>query len=182
MKTLFLILIPCILFKVEVFAQDYASVSNSSVNSGMPNTSKKLMSYDFEVYNFVPEAMQKVTPEMAGNHFLGNDVAKKMYLFEDAYTYTEPIAPGNPATRTMYKKPVVYSAVKKIESFLKKSIKNKELTIEEATGKFNKVLDVALNIKVLNTEKFEETIKEQKGNGADLLTLFSQVHLSYTNN
>jgi hypothetical protein len=182
MKTLFLILIPFMRLKVEVFAQDYASVNTSSNNAGMPNTSKKLMSYDFEVYNYVPEAMQKVTPDMAGNHFLGDDNAKKMYLFEEAYTYTEPIAPGNPATRTMYKKPVIYSSVKKIESLLKKSIKNKELTVEEATAKFNKVLDVVLNIKVLNTEKFEDTIKQQKGNASDLLTLFTEVHLSYTNN
>jgi len=43
-------------------------------------------------------------------------------------------------------------------------------------------LDVALNIKGLNTNKFEETIKAQGNNASDLLTLFTQVHLNYTNN
>ncbi len=182
MRTLMLMLVPFVLFKVQVFAQDFATVSSSDYNKGMPNTSKKMASYDFEVYNYVSEAMKKVSDDEAGNHFLGNDIAKKMYLFEEAYTYTEPIAPGNPAMRTMYKKPVIYSSVKRIEKYLKKSVNSKEFTMGEANAKFNKVLDVVLNIKGLNTDKFEESIKAQGNNASDLLVLFTQVHLSYTNN
>ncbi len=182
MKTKLMLIIVALMFlKGHLFAQDYA-VTNTSFNKNLPNTSKKLATYDFEVYNYVPEAMKKVTDDMAGNHFLGPEIAKKMYLLDESYTYTELIAPGNPATRTMYKKPVIYNAVVKIDRYIKKCVKTKELTLEEATSKFNKVLDVALNVRSVNTDQFEETIKAQGNNVADVLSLFTEVHLNYTNN
>ncbi len=182
MKTLILIIVPLILIKAQLFAQDFATVGSSSYDKSMPKSSKNIISYEFEVYNYVPDEITKVSDDMAGKHFLGNEIAKKMYLFDEAYTYTEAIAPGNPATRTMFKKPLIYSSVIKIEKLLKKNVKSKDLTLDEATVKFNKVLDVALNIKGLNTDKFEGTIKAQGNNASDLLSLFLQVHLSYTNN
>ena len=175
-------MVPFMLIKAQVFSQEFASVNKTSYEKSLPNSSKKLISYDFEVYNYVPEELKKVSEEDAGNHFLGSEIAKKKYLLDEAYTYQEPIAPGNPATRTMYKKAVVYTSVIKIEKFLKKGIKSKEITVEEATKQFNKVLDVALNIKSLNTEKFEESIKEQGNNVADIIILYAYVHLNYTNN
>ena len=52
--------------------------------------------------------------------------------------------------------------------------------MDEASVKMNKVLDVALTTKGVNTEKFEDSIKSAN-NADELLTLYSQVRLNYNN-
>lgn len=160
------------------YSQTVASLNNSSYTK-ITNTDK-LSNFNFEVYNFIPEEIKNVTEEMAGSHFLGEDIAKKVYLFEQAYTYTVAISPGNPSTRTMFRKPVVYNSVRKIEHYLKKSVKKGLLTIEEARNDFNKVLDVALTTKSMNTNSFEDSIKSIN-DSSDLLTAYSQVNLHFSN-
>ena len=164
-----------------MFGQDVASISTkTSFEKDLPNVTEKEVSVRFEVYNIIPEEIKKVNDEMAGTHFLGNEIAKKIYLFEQAYTYTVAISPGNPAQKTMFRKPLIYNSVREIERLLRKSVKSGKMTMDEATGKFNKVLDVAINIKSTNTGKFEEIIKS-KENSSDLLALYTQVNLNYVN-
>lgn len=180
MKNVVFIFTIYILLHNNVIAQDVASVNRPSYDKPFSEVTGKMASFDFEVYNFIPEELKKVTIEMAGTHFLGDEIAKKIYLFEDAYTYKVAIAPGNPATRTMFRKQTMYNSVRKIEKFLKKSLKNHTFTLDEAMVKFNKVLDVAITTKGVNTQKFEDTIKSNN-NSQDLLALFTQVRLNYTN-
>jgi len=186
MKTLYLNILAFIFINFGVVSgQEVASVNKSSAETGnktsttnmLPGESEKIVVYEFDVYDIVPEEVKKVTTEMSGTHFLGDQVAKKMYIFEDLYSYTEPIAPGNPATKTLYRKPLVYFSVKKIEKYLKKGVKKGELTMDDATAKFNKVLDIVINIKNKNTDKFEESL-QSADNASDLLLIYSRVHLS----
>jgi hypothetical protein len=180
MKTLYLIILAFIVLSHGAHAQQLASVNRSSYEREHPGGSGKTANFEFEVYNVMPEELNKVTTEMAGTHFLGEEIAKKIYIFEESYTYKVAIAPGNPATRTMYRKPVIYNSVMQIEWSLKKSVRRGEMTLDEAIVNFNKVLEVALNIKGMNTAKFEEAIKS-KHNNSDLLFLYTQVRLKYIN-
>jgi len=54
------------------------------------------------------------------------------------------------------------------------------MTKEQAAGTFNKVLDVAINIKSIKTDSFEETVKSMDRT-PDLIALFTSVSLNYTN-
>lgn len=112
--------------------------------------------------------LNSVSKDMIGEHDFGQTVSEKLYLLETKYTYEVPIIPGNPQTRTMVRKPVIYDAVKKIEKHLKKSVKKGEISAEVASSDFNKVLDVAFNVLTAETESFEKTIAET--NNPNLLT------------
>ena len=115
---------------------------------------------------------ENVTDEMAGNHFFGNEIAKKMYLFVDHYSYKVPVAPGNSATKTIFRKPEIYLSVKKIERYLKKSVQKGDLNSNVAQKEYDKVLDIALNILDENTAKFEERLKSVGEDATKLLDIY----------
>jgi hypothetical protein len=99
---------------------------------------------------------------MSGENLFGDIVAKKLFLLEKKYTYEVAISPGNPQTKNMIRKPLIFNAVRQIERHLKKCVKKEKVSIESASLDFNKVLDVALNILTCNTQDFEETLKKTK--------------------
>lgn len=104
--------------------------------------------------------LSSVSKDMISEHVLGTLVSEKLYLLEAKYTYQVSIVPGNPQTRTMVRKPVIYEAVKKIERNLKKQVKKGEISTEVASGEFNKVLDVAFNVLTAETTSFEKAITQ----------------------
>jgi hypothetical protein len=114
---------------------------------------------------------------MIEEHVFGELVSKKLYLLDSKYTYEVPIIPGNPQTRTMVRKPVIYDAVRKIERYLKKSVKKGEVSIETASNEFNIVLDVANNVFTADTKSFEKAISETNNTDALINLLTKRVNL-----
>lgn len=148
-----------------------ASGNNPDEKPGDTKTSK-VATAPLPVFEFRATAnndeLKSVSKEMIEEHFLGETIAEKLYLFESKYTYQVPIVPGNPQTRTVIRKPVVYEAVKKIERQLKKAVKKGEVSLEAAQSEFSKVLDVASNVLTANTTEFEKAIADS--NDANALT------------
>ena len=138
--------------------------------------------YTFE---FMPlsriEELNNITVESAGSHFLGSEIARKAYLLDQLYCYKEPVAPGSSATKTMFRKPVIYTSVKKIEKYLKNQVKAGVLPVESACSEYNKVLDVALSIINLNTNSFENRIKATTGADELLNVYINEVKLETIN-
>jgi len=118
------------------------------------------------------QSTENITDEMAGNHFFGNEIAKKMYLFNDHYSYKVPVAPGNSATKTIFRKPEIYLSVKKIERYLNKSVKKGDLNSNVAQKEYDKVLNVALNILDENTDKFEQRLRSVGEDAPKLLNIY----------
>ena len=150
--------------------------SSESVSTASYVANKRIIS--FNVYNTKTDS---IAQEDVGSHFLGRDIAKRMYYFEEDYTYKVAVAPGNPAMKTMYRKTTIYESVKTIERYLKKSIRKGEMDNEQAKTIFSKVLDVALSIVTINTDELEQRIKESKSPN-DLISLYTRyIHLNYLN-
>jgi hypothetical protein len=166
-KTLHLIAFIFLLGVGKLFAQD-ALVLAFPEDSRKP-ASNVTISPAFEFRASDNElALNAVTKEMAGEHPFGDLVAKKIYLLEAKYTYQISIVPGNPQTKTVIRKPVIYDAVQKIEHHLKKSVKKGDVSLDVAEADFNKVLDVAFNVLTVDTESFEKAIS--KSNDINSLT------------
>ena len=151
-------------------------VLNKNNDSG--NIKSNLPSFQFNAYSWNSE-LEKITPELSGEHLFGDKVAKKLYLFEKKFTSEEAIAPGNPATKTVIKKPIIFEAVKQIEKYLKKAVKKAEISNELASNDFNKVLDVAINILTADTRVFESTLKSLKDNSIKIELFTKRVTLVY---
>jgi len=134
--------------------------------------------FEFKAYSINAE-LKDISSEAAGNHPFGDITAKKMYLLNERYTYEVPVVPGNPQTKTVIRKPVIYNAVKRIEKDLKKTVKKGELSHQVAEEEFNKVIDVALNILTANTDSFEEAITKAKSIDSEIDLFTRKVILKY---
>lgn len=181
MKKLFLVPSVLLLFQCGLFAQELVMLTNRPVMPGTETSNigpSNAKVYEYNVYS-KPELPKDIDPQSIGSHFLGDEIARKMYLLDKTYTYETHIAPGNPATTTVTRKPAIYNSVKKIEAYLKKSVRRKEITEEAAMQEFNKVVDVALNIFFQDTNTLEQQIKETD-KAPDLLDLYIQrIHIHY---
>lgn len=162
----------------KVFAQEALAMNFTGDTKTTKIAAAGLPSFEFRASDNNND-LKAISSEMIGEHFLGKLVAEKLYLLNSKYTYEVPIVPGNPQTRTMIRKPVIYDAVKKIERYLKKSVKKGELTTETASAEFNKVLDVAFNVLTAETASFEKAIGETT-DANSLTNLFTkQVNLVF---
>lgn len=172
MKNLQIIVFISLMSIGKLFAQEALALNFTSDTKTTNSGTAGLAVYEFKIYS-IDEELRSIPKDMIGEHFLGQLVAEKMYLLDSKYTYQVPIIPGNPQTRTMIRKPVIYDAVMKIERQIKKSVKKGEISKEAATTDFNKVLDVALNILTADTENLEKDINKIN-NVPSLIILFTK--------
>jgi len=134
--------------------------------------------FKFKGYSIEYE-LENISGELAGNHPFGELTAKKLYLFDQKYTSQVAMAPGNPAVKTVIKKPVIYESVKRIERDLKRSVKKGEIDLTTATREFNVVLDVALNVLTADTKDFESAIKSTGDTHSRIELFTKRVILNY---
>lgn len=97
--------------------------------------------------------------------------------FMELFVTKEEVVPGDPARRTVIRKPGIYNAVRSIEKELNKSLKNKQITNEEAAQEFAQVLKIALAAVDSDSETFEEALQKNKKDATVLLAIFENVHL-----
>jgi len=139
-------------------------------------TASKLPVFEFRT-SLTEQQIRELSSELIESHDLGEMVAKKFYLLDSKYTYEVALIPGNPQSKTMVRKPVIYDSVYKIEKYLKKSVKKGEMSVENATTIMNKVLDVANCILTVDTGNFEKEIDQRKDPQALTQLFMNQVKL-----
>ncbi|WP_455637883.1 hypothetical protein [Parabacteroides sp.] len=143
-------------------------------------TSKmKVEAVPAETWEFYSTVKEPTSEELAtaGNHKLGKEVACLYNEFMNMYVVKEEVVPGDPARRTVIRKPGIYNAVRSIEKQLNKDVKENKLTKEEASGEFANVLKVALAAIDSDTETFEEALQGNKKDSSKLLAIFDNVQL-----
>ena len=156
----------------KLFAQEMLALNAGGNNKTTNSSTAGLTVFEFKASSFDTD-LSSVSKEMVGEHILGDQIARKLYLLESKYTYEVEIVPGNPQTKTVIRKPIVYEAVQKIERYLKKSVKKGDMTVESAALEFDKVLDVAFNVLTADTESFEKAITKT-GDANSLTNLFTK--------
>ena len=134
----------------------------------------------FRFFSFTDESEWESIPlSRAGKHYLGENIARKYYLFKDLYTYQTPVSPGSPAMRTVIRKPVVYNALNKLDKYLKKtSYKGNAQNAGQFIRTFEHALDVAIAIYSQETSGFEAEL-ENSDNVKEIMSVFSRVKLIY---
>jgi hypothetical protein len=177
-KKLIILTILCSTLLINSFSQDLLLYANANSSSDPGKSSNPTLIFEFRGYPKDSE-MENVSKEMAGEHLFGDLAAKKLYLLDKYYTSQLALVPGNPQTRTVIKKPVIYDAVKRIERDLKKKVKKGELSSEIASVEMNKTLDVALNILTADTSEFEDAVTSAKSINKKIELFTKQVSLKY---
>ena len=96
------------------------------------------------------------------SHFLGEEIARKIYRLERTYTYRVQPTAMSPTTKTEVKKPVIYYAVLKLNNHYRKQIKKSQITESEAISQLGEALDIAFMIFGQDTGEFEAYLKKNK--------------------
>jgi hypothetical protein len=115
--------------------------------------------------------MSLVTP-----HYLGNNIAIKLYLLKDAYTRVQPATPTSPSEKTIIEKPIIYYAITRLSRKYKREIKKGNISEDQARENLNEVLDVGLSIFHDDTDEFENELKTAK-KPEEIVQVFSKVVL-----
>ncbi len=123
--------------------------------------------------------IESVPTDMLEEHVLGIEIAKKLYLIDEKFTYTEPVIPGNPRTKTIIRKPVIYNSIKKIDKQLVRKVKHGEMTKEYAAKILNQVLTVSLNMLASDTEAFEQELEKDNSTDFRIDLFVNRVQLVY---
>ena len=95
-------------------------------------------------------------------HYLGDDIALKMYRVKDTYTYIEVGSPSSPGDKTQVNKPAIYYAIKKLNTYYKKQLKKGELDQNEVYKKLTRYLNIAYSIYNEDTSMLENELRSAK--------------------
>lgn len=113
---------------------------------------------------------------LAGNHFLGENIARKMFLFKAVYTYIEKGTPMSPGDKVIVRKPTIYYAIRKLNKYYKKELRKDRMEKEVAIKKFGNVLDKCFVMFDQDTSDFEDYLKSLK-RAEDIQKAFDNVVL-----
>lgn len=132
----------------------------------------------WEFSSFAPLSFDGAEYAEVESHDFGKEVACLKYLNDKLYVQKEMPVPGDPTVRTIIKKQDVYNAVRNIEKYYKKQVKNNALSKDEASKRYSQVLKVSISlIYEDDTESFEKAVTKQKKNTENVIALFNQVSL-----
>ncbi|MEM9341077.1 MAG: hypothetical protein AAGA66_20255 [Bacteroidota bacterium] len=112
-------------------------------------------------FDYQEKELSEVSDAFVKKHFLGENVAQQMQLLRESYTYKVEDEISK-VVNTVIEKPSIYNSVNKMNKYLKKKVKSKEITLEEAEKTLSKVLMITLNIRHQDTADLEEELWELK--------------------
>ena len=121
------------------FGQALNAISGkeSLVHTGAGSEKTEKEKYVYHVY----ETTSKVAFEIP--HYLGEPCTEKWSRFQANYTRTYDQNVGFSSTTVEFAKPAIYHAVNKINKYIVKAVKKKNVTREEAIRLLSHVLDCA---------------------------------------
>ncbi|MGB9747779.1 MAG: hypothetical protein ACPLXM_12710 [Bacteroidales bacterium] len=108
------------------------------------------------------EEYKKPYDQSMGSSILGTEVARKMYIVRNTFTYVEEPTPTSPTPKTIIRKPRIYNSVKKLVSYYEKMAKKGLMPVEQAAANATLVLDKAYSAFYGNSDNFEQFLKSAK--------------------
>lgn len=127
-------------------------------------------------YNELGNELGEIETSFIRNHPINIEVAKRLHLFEETYTYYSEAAPGAFSDQKVIHKPVIYSCVNKIEKHFRKQVRTGNTKQDEAGKQLCNILDTAIILYDYNTDHFEQALKDTRS-PVHLAKLFHQVQI-----
>jgi hypothetical protein len=122
------------------------------------------------------DEIRRVRLDEIRNHSLGGEVAKRMYLLEEMYTYeTEPV-PGAFSGKRIVKKPEIYNSITRIEKHIRKQVRKGRVSEQTGSMELSQYLEFALAIRYEDTKSFETALKKAD-NIEELIATYNMIKL-----
>lgn len=133
-------------------------------------------SQNWEFYSSTKE-YSAVELENESDYRFGN-IAGCLYSdFMEIYVVREEVVPGDPTKRTVIRKPSIYNAVKTMEKYFSKAMKNKTLTQNEVSLKMEQILKIAIAAFDSESKDFEDALYDNRKSADQLSLIFERVRL-----
>ena len=84
-------------------------------------------SQDYTFRYDMQEMEEVVNTQEIKPHFLGNEIATRLQLLKESYTYKEPNEISG-TENAVIEKPSIYNAVRKVNRYLKKAVKKGDIS------------------------------------------------------
>jgi len=175
-KPKFFLTILSLLFLLVVHA--YSQVYSEKIDMILPEEPAKY-TFSFHAlheFHLLEKEINELTRESYRSHSLGDEVALRMHLFEQRYTYTSEPAPGAFSGQKVIRKPVLYHSALKIENHIKKQVRKGKMSQEEGEFILKFSLEYAIVLLHQNTETLEETLKTIKS-VQEMIHVFESIEL-----
>ncbi|MDP4189695.1 MAG: hypothetical protein Q8907_09790 [Bacteroidota bacterium] len=116
----------------------------------------------FTFYRTSANSTEQIDASSLNSHYFGQDIAEKLYLVKQNYTFVEAATLTSPGDKTIIRKPAIYNSVKKLEKYYKNAVKDGLISKEEGHDKLAKFLDITILIANQGTTDFESALKKAK--------------------
>lgn len=166
------------LFPASVFAANPLSSADGDKVKTEKNDSK-LAANAKQSWEFYSTTKDITTADISStrNHKFGKEIGFLYDQFIQLYVRKEEVVPGDPGKRTVIHKPDIYNAVRDIEKELNRSVRKKEITLDEANECFKHILLVALATIDTESDSFEKALQQNRKDEGELIALFNSVTL-----
>ncbi len=167
---------------ISLFGQNYTEniLSNPDKTHGADPKNQKFVFTSITPAGKIAEEIKNVDKAMIRSHFLGTEIARRIYLFENQYSHQSKAAPGAFSGRRVIHKPVIYNSIYQIEKHFKKQVRKENIDTENASYELSRYIELALLLLHEDTKEFEKALKKAESTN-DLMNVFSQVEIRYTN-
>lgn len=137
--------------------------------------SENVTEFTFMVYGEIP--VEQV--DYAQPHYLGGELENKWNTFIKNYTQVSEQSIGFASTTVRFNKPVIYNAVQKVNKYVRKLLKKKNISRDKAEKIMNHVFDCA-NVICFepDSKAFEQAIEDSES-VENILAVFEHTHLVY---
>ncbi|GET21921.1 MULTISPECIES: hypothetical protein [Prolixibacter] len=162
-----------------LLGQDFAANANGTKFKTKHPAEKEAVAraYKWEFYSPDLNSYQKRKSPVENGERFDAPLEPLKDMFNESYTDKEPIAPGNPATRIVIRKPSIYNAVRKIDKYYSKQVARGEMNSANARKSLERVLTIAIAALSERSQSFEDALQQNRRNPEALLAQFNQVKL-----
>lgn len=147
-----------------ILAQDLSENIQTESHEHVPVTpEKQLFVYEpIESLDKIEKDIKAIDPSNIRNHTFGEDIAKRLFLFEKNYVYYSDPAPGAFSGKKVIQKPVIYNSIYKIEKHLRKQVRKGNIDKQTARVELSNLLEVAIILLHEDTEMLEEELRKTR--------------------
>lgn len=184
MKNLKFVVCICsvVLLTNPTFAQEFAlaeGISEKAKEKRAEEADKltEKREYDWEFWSSVKETFTEEDYREAGNSEFGREVACLMAMYSKQCVKKEQVIEGDPTMRTVIRKPVIYNAVKNIEKYYKRRMKENNVSIGDKQTLAHVVKVAISTIDGEDTVNFEKVLQQNKKNPEQQIETFQSVNL-----
>ncbi|MBL4561734.1 MAG: hypothetical protein JKX79_12210 [Labilibaculum sp.] len=163
------LILALVLFVAGLRAQEVASLNSDDVTV-WPLSNKQendfLVTAPDEQFTFTfysPDEEKLSLPVRASvESTWGTEIAQYYALFESVYMYEEQPVEGDPNVVLRIRKPRIYKSIKRIESYLKKELKNENCSLTSASQQIKQILKIGIAAISEDSEWLEKQLKKKK--------------------